>query len=57
MELEGTYEAIESNPLLNAGIQIKVYLTEGCLIFSWMCPALESSLPPEVIGSIVILLD
>ena len=27
------YKAIESNPLLNAGIEIKAYLTGGSLIF------------------------
>ena len=32
MDLEGTYKAIESNPLLNAGVQIKD-LTGGCPVF------------------------
>ena len=49
MELEGAYKAIESNPLLNEGIQIKIYLTDGCLGFG----ALTTT---KVIGSIVILL-
>ena len=34
MELEGAYKAIKSNPQLNAGIQTKGDLTDGCLIFS-----------------------
>ena len=41
---------IKSNSLLNAGIQIKVSLIDGCQIFSWMPPVLECSPPPELIG-------
>ena len=56
MKLEGVYKAIKSNPLLNAGFQIKADLTDSCPIFSWMPPVLQRSPAPEVIGSIVILL-
>ena len=34
IDLEGAYKAIESNPLLNAGIKIKGHLPCGCLNFS-----------------------
>ena len=53
MELERAYKAIESK----AGIQIRVYLTDGCRIFSSMPVALERSPSPEIIGSIVVLLQ
>ena len=33
IELEGSYKAADSNPLLNAGIQVKADLTDGCPIF------------------------
>lgn len=33
MEFEKAYKAITSNPLLNVGIQVEVYLADGCLIF------------------------
>ena len=56
MKLEGAYEAIESNPLLSAGIQIKGYLLGGCLNFSLTPPVLEHSPPLEVIDSIAVLL-
>ena len=54
--LEGAYEAIKSNLLLNDGIQIKADLTDGCPIFFWMPPTLERSPPPKVIDSLVVLL-
>ena len=56
MNMERAYKAIKSNPLLKAGIQIKADLMESCPIFSQMPPELERLPPPEVIGSIVILL-
>ena len=56
MELEGTSKAIQSNPLLKAGIQIKADPAGGCPVSSLMAPALERWLPPEAMGSIVILL-
>ena len=48
LDLKGT--------LLKAGIQIKVDLTDCCLVFSSMPPALERSPPPVIMGSIVVLL-
>ena len=52
VRLEGASKAIESNPLLKAGMQIKWYLTDGCPISYGM----EHSTLPDIIISIVIFL-
>ena len=44
MELEGACKAIKSNPLLNAGIQIKADLTDGTQF-----PPFEHSPLPELV--------
>lgn len=41
--LEVANYAIESSPLLSAGIQIKASQTDGCLAFPYMHPIKEAS--------------
>ena len=57
IEMKGACKAMKSNPtpLLNAGIQIKTELTDGCLTVSWMAPVLKHWPLLKVMGSVVIL--
>ena len=53
MKLEGAHKAIKSNPLLDAGIQIKGYLPGGSLE---CLQVLVQSLPLKATGSVAIVL-
>ena len=55
--LEGAHKAMQSNPLLSAGIYPKASLTDGCPAASCRPPVWEKSpRPPWATGSAVVLL-